>query len=216
MLKISIGTLVGLGLVAAGIRADNPSFLHAHNSQVLESGLVPGMPITVPAGRVCMDAVGKTLTYCPSETDTSVPSSTVVASSAPVATSLPPASESAPTSATTIHHPEPAPVLEIPEGLHAGLADATEAEREYLACIAVHESTSRPDGYNAAGPYYGKYQFLQSTWDGFVVSINHPELVGVDIREVPEPVQDFVALQFLRAGRRGEWGPNKSCAQHLG
>ncbi len=120
--------------------------------------------------------------------------------------------ELAPT--TTIKPPLPTPQPAEPE-VNTGLAAATPAEHSYLGCISQHESTDNPREYNRAGPYYGKYQFLQTTWDNFVTSINHEELAGVDIRNVPEPVQDYIAWRFLQAGRKGEWGPNKLCVHYL-
>lgn len=94
-------------------------------------------------------------------------------------------------------------------------APPSEQELQYLKCIAYYESRGSTTAYNKAGPYYGKYQFYQGTWDRFVVSIGKQSLLQVDIRQVSEPVQDNVALQFLRAGRRTEWGTNKRCSQHL-
>lgn len=123
------------------------------------------------------------------------------------------------TTTTTVPVPNPPPSATLAEALPAdassGFSSATPEEREYLLCIADEESDFSPTAYNSAGPYYGKYQFHQDTWDGFVPSIGLGDLAGVDIRQVPEEIQDYVALRFLRAGRNGEWGPDPRCSHFL-
>lgn len=126
-----------------------------------------------------------------------------------------------PTTTTTTVPPPPAPIAESqpqpsasPEAQPVA-ATAEQREAEYLWCVAKEESTHNPTAYNVKGPYYGKYQFLQSTWDGFVPSIGREDLVGVDILQVDEATQDWVALEFLRAGRNKEWIPADSHCRYL-
>lgn len=121
-----------------------------------------------------------------------------------------------PSSTSTTVKPSSTTVKPEQTEINSGLAAATPAEISYLGCISLRESNNDSHEYNGAGPYYGKYQFLKNTWSQFVTSIGYPELAKVDIRDVPEPVQDYIAWRFLRADREEEWGPNKYCAHYLG
>lgn len=116
---------------------------------------------------------------------------------------------------TTTSRPSPPKTEPASQEASKGLQQATAEEVKYLGCISMKESSNQPDNYNSAGPYYGKYQFLRSTWDKFVSSIGMDNLVGADIRKVDEAIQDYVALQFLRHKRNGEWGPNRLCVRYL-
>lgn len=132
-------------------------------------------------------------------------------------TSLPPVQTTTSTSVLPINKPKPPPTTSKPNIMAENFptTSATEPERQYLGCIALYESGGNTTAYNGKGPYYGRYQFLQGTWDRFVVSIGRQSLKRADIRQLSGPVQDDVALQFLRAGRRTEWGTNRKCSQHL-
>ena len=132
-------------------------------------------------------------------------------------TSLPPVQTTTSTSVLPIKKPKLPPATSKPNFVTENftITSATEPERQYLGCIALYESGGSTTAYNGKGPYYGRYQFLQGAWDRFVVSIGRQSLKQVDIRQLSSPVQDDVALQFLRAGRRTEWGTNRKCSQHL-
>lgn len=62
---------------------------------------------------------------------------------------------------------------------------------------------------NPAGPYYGAYQFLQSSWDAYAPA----EYKGVRPIDAPPGVQDMVARNYYEASG---WSPWPSCARSLG
>src|SRR5207245_6761889 len=52
----------------------------------------------------------------------------------------------------------------------------------FLVCTRGIESKGNYQAYNASGPYYGAYQFTQSTWDSTANHAGRGDLVGVDPR----------------------------------
>ncbi len=190
LLRRSIGVLLALGTIAAGNRELSGSDIgKVQAAEIVSITSSENCLLSQPIPLLC-------------QTSNTTPSTT---------TSIKP-----PLTTTTTTQPS-RPPEPFPDLLQAktGLQTATVNEVKYLGCISLKESSNKPDNYNSAGPYYGKYQFLQSTWDKFVAKIGLGSLVGVDIRKVDEAVQDYVALQFLRHSRNGEWGPNYSCKHYL-
>lgn len=80
-----------------------------------------------------------------------------------------------------------------------------------LVCIRSHESANLPNpwaAYNPAGPYYGAYQWLASSWDTATQAVGRPDLTG---RHPIEPDvsrwdQDSVTLAYHHMVGDGPWG----------
>lgn len=85
---------------------------------------------------------------------------------------------------------------------------------DVLACIRSHESAnvlpSPWHAYNPAGPYYGAYQYLQSTWDNHAEEAGRQDLIGKPPMEpyVSAADQDFVAGTWIEnhGGSTHPWG----------
>lgn len=79
----------------------------------------------------------------------------------------------------------------------------------FLVCTRAHESDTAGGylAYNPSGPYFGAYQYLQSTWNTAVVNYgnNFPQFRGVDPRSVPGFFQDDVTFNFHNAVGNGPW-----------
>ena len=93
----------------------------------------------------------------------------------------------------------------------AGCLPAGVQDDATLVCIREHESANLPNpwaAYNPDGPYYGAYQWLQSSWDTAVVAVGRPELVGRHPIEpdVGRTDQDAVTLAYHRQVGDGPWG----------
>ncbi|HSX23867.1 MAG TPA: hypothetical protein VLE74_02090 [Candidatus Saccharimonadales bacterium] len=196
-LKASLAVLT-LGVGGLAVKADSyhshPPPEKVYAQAFADPVLLPEFPfptITIPE----LPAVTVTL---PAETTTttvsSPPSPATEAQPLPITDSAPPA-EAAPQSA-----PDDGP---------------TANEKAYLDCIGYYESTSDPTRVDDSGRHFGKYQFLQSTWDAFVVKIGRDDLKGAYIPDVDEATQDYVALMFLRAGNRSQWSTDPNCSHLL-
>lgn len=79
-----------------------------------------------------------------------------------------------------------------------------------LVCIRSHESANLPNpwaAYNPTGPYYGAYQYLQSTWNNHAALAGRPDLIGLPPIEpaVSRWDQDAVTLNYLAV--TGDWSP---------
>ena len=70
-----------------------------------------------------------------------------------------------------------------------------------LEAIAQCESGGDPSAIGGGGAFRGKYQFMQSTWDGVA-----PEgYAGVDPASAPESVQDQAAQNLLSQSGTSPW-----------
>lgn len=78
----------------------------------------------------------------------------------------------------------------------------------FLACTRGHESDTAGGyrAFNPDGPYFGAYQFLQSTWNTSAAHAGFPQLVGTDILSVPGYYQDLVALRLYEWQGKSPWG----------
>ncbi len=76
----------------------------------------------------------------------------------------------------------------------------------FLTCTRTVESGANYQAYNPAGPWYGAYQFLQSTWDSAANHANRLELVGLDPRIASEYDQDDMAWVLYQWQGKGPWG----------
>jgi hypothetical protein len=126
------------------------------------------------------------LTETPSLTPTAVPTET-------------PASErTLPPTAT----PRPrTPVSPTPEPAAASVGGTN----AHLQRIKQCESSGNYQAYNPAGPFYGAYQFHQSTWDKVVGRAGYPEYVGVAPSSAPPSVQDAAAQYLYDTSGPGQW-----------
>jgi len=76
----------------------------------------------------------------------------------------------------------------------------------FLACTRTVESGGNYQAYNPEGPWYGAYQFLQSTWNSVANHANRPELIGLDPRLASEYDQDDMAWALYQWQGKGPWG----------
>jgi hypothetical protein len=75
----------------------------------------------------------------------------------------------------------------------------------FLVCTRGIESKGNYQAYNPSGPYYGAYQFTQSTWDSTANHAGRGELVGVDPRNASEYDQDDMAWTLYQWKGKGPW-----------
>jgi TolA-binding protein len=75
----------------------------------------------------------------------------------------------------------------------------------FLVCTRSIESGGNYQAYNPSGPYYGAYQFLQSTWNSTANHAGRGELVGVDPRQASEYDQDDMAWTLYQWKGKGPW-----------
>jgi prefoldin subunit 5 len=120
---------------------------------------------------------------------------------APAPTAAPaPAPAPAPTSANVPAAPTPPPSYTPTPGEHPQHWDS------FLACTRTVESGGNYQAYNPQGPWYGAYQFLQSTWNSAANHANRPELIGLDPRRASEYDQDDMAWTLYQWQGKGPWG----------
>jgi Transglycosylase-like domain len=75
----------------------------------------------------------------------------------------------------------------------------------FLVCTRGIESKGNYQAYNSSGPYYGAYQFDQSTWNGTANHAGRGELVGMDPRNASEYDQDDMAWTLYQWRGKGPW-----------
>jgi hypothetical protein len=75
----------------------------------------------------------------------------------------------------------------------------------FLVCTRGIESHGNYQAYNPAGPFYGAYQFTQSTWDSTANHAGRGDLVGVDPRNASEYDQDEMAWTLYQWKGKGPW-----------
>jgi Transglycosylase-like domain len=75
----------------------------------------------------------------------------------------------------------------------------------WMVCTRRIESGGNYRAYNAGGPYYGAYQFTQSTWNSTANHAGRGELVGVDPRDASEYDQDDIAWTLYQWKGKGPW-----------
>jgi Transglycosylase-like domain len=75
----------------------------------------------------------------------------------------------------------------------------------FLVCTRDIESKGNYQAYNAGGPYYGAYQFLQSTWNSTANHAGRGELVGVNPRDASEYDQDDMAWTLFQWKGKAPW-----------
>ena len=75
----------------------------------------------------------------------------------------------------------------------------------FLVCTRQIESGGNYQAYNASGPYYGAYQFLQSTWNSTANRAGRYELMGLDPRRASAYDQDDMAWTLYEWQGKGPW-----------
>jgi Transglycosylase-like domain len=96
--------------------------------------------------------------------------------------------------------PSPPPPNYVPKtGTHPHHDDP------FLTCTRQRESGGNYQAYNPAGPFYGAYQFLQSTWNGAANHAGRGDLVGIDPRTASAYDQDDLAWSLYQWRGKGPW-----------
>ncbi len=75
----------------------------------------------------------------------------------------------------------------------------------FLVCTRGIESGGNYQAYNPSGPFYGAYQFTQSTWNSTANHAGRGELIGVDPRNASEYDQDDMAWTLYQWQGKGPW-----------
>lgn len=124
-----------------------------------------------------------------------------VVAAVPVPTTGAPSTTGGPAS-TAPAAPDPAPDVPAPAdpGVHPRHDDP------FLVCTRAHESGGNYAVVNRAGPYYGAYQFLQTTWNATAVHAGRPELVGVVPSQASPYDQDDLAWALYQWQGNRPWG----------
>lgn len=112
---------------------------------------------------------------------------------------------------TTAPPPPPPPPPPAPEPQPA-VAPAGGPSPAQWAALRHCESSGNYAAYNGAGPFYGAYQFMQSTWDSTARRSGRTDLVGVHPHQAAPADQD--AMAYALYGRRGS-SPWPHCGRHL-
>ena len=76
----------------------------------------------------------------------------------------------------------------------------------FLACVRQRESRGNYSVVNPAGPWYGAYQFLASTWNVTAQHAGRLDLVGVIPSQASPGDQDAMAMALYQWQGAGPWG----------
>ena len=76
----------------------------------------------------------------------------------------------------------------------------------FLVCTRGIESGGNYQAVNSSGPYYGAYQFLQSTWNSAANHSGRYELIGVVPSQASAYDQDDMAWTLYQWQGKGPWG----------
>ncbi|MBV8950249.1 MAG: transglycosylase family protein [Actinobacteria bacterium] len=76
----------------------------------------------------------------------------------------------------------------------------------FLVCTRARESSGDYSVVNPAGPWYGAYQFSQSTWDSVANHAGRLDLVGVRPNAASVSDQDDMAWTLYQWQGKGPWG----------
>jgi hypothetical protein len=97
----------------------------------------------------------------------------------------------------------PAPPPRVSSGGGGGSALSGNA---FLSCVRQRESRGNYSVVNPAGPWYGAYQFLASTWNVTAQHAGRLDLVGVIPSQASPADQDAMALALYQWQGTGPWG----------
>ncbi|MGQ0805088.1 MAG: transglycosylase family protein [Actinomycetota bacterium] len=113
----------------------------------------------------------------------------------------------APAAPTTTPAPVAAPAAPTPPASYTPTpGEHPQHWDPFLTCTRTVESGGNYQAYNPQGPWYGAYQFLQSTWNSAANHANRPELIGLDPRLASEYDQDDMAWTLYQWQGKGPWG----------
>lgn len=125
-------------------------------------------------------------------------SATQTTVSSPARNSGRPAPASAPVNAPPIVTP---PIGNAPVG-----GGGSHHDDPFLVCTRARESSGDYSVINPAGPWYGAYQFSQSTWNSIANHAGRLDLVGVQPNTASVPDQDAMAWALYQWQGKGPWG----------
>jgi hypothetical protein len=93
----------------------------------------------------------------------------------------------------------------VPVNYVARAGEHPQHNSAFLVCTRRIESGGNYQAYNGSGPYYGAYQFTQSTWNSTANHAGRGELVGVDPRDASEYDQDDMAWTLYQWKGNAPW-----------
>jgi peptidoglycan hydrolase CwlO-like protein len=118
-----------------------------------------------------------------------------------------PAAAATSTSTTTTTTTPPAPSTPAPPPDYSGTPGVSSHHDDpFLTCVRKRESGGNYGAVNAAGPYLGAYQFLQSTWNVTATHASRSDLVGVAANVATAYDQDEMAWALYQWQGKGPWG----------
>jgi hypothetical protein len=97
----------------------------------------------------------------------------------------------------------PAP---LPGGGGGGGGGGSHHDDPFLSCTRARESHGNYGVVNPAGPWYGAYQFAQSTWNSAANHAGRLDLVGVQPNTASPADQDEIAWALYQWQGKGPWG----------
>ncbi|HEV7678278.1 MAG TPA: transglycosylase SLT domain-containing protein [Candidatus Dormibacteraeota bacterium] len=156
---------------------------------------VASTPTSVASVQPAADRLARTLPV--RDPELRLPEATPTPVPTPVPTPPPPPPTATPVAKAAVATPPPAPppAPGTIEAIIKTAADANGVSYPWMLKIARCESGLNPRAYNASGPYYGLYQFLQSTFRANG---------GTDIWD---PVQQAnITAKMLAHGQAHQWG----------
>lgn len=101
----------------------------------------------------------------------------------------------------------PTPIAAVtPAPSGGGGGGAPSSSNAFLACVRHRESRGNYTVVNPAGPWYGAYQFLASTWNVTARHAGRLDLVGVIPSQASPADQDAMAWHLYQWQGAGPWG----------
>jgi hypothetical protein len=88
----------------------------------------------------------------------------------------------------------------------AGSGSGSHHDDPFLSCVRQRESNGNYGVVNPAGPWYGAYQFLASTWNVAASHAGRIDLVGVIPSAAAPSDQDDIAWSLYQWQGAGPWG----------
>jgi hypothetical protein len=93
-----------------------------------------------------------------------------------------------------------------PPAVSSGGGGGAPSGNAFLSCVKQRESRGNYSVVNPAGPWYGAYQFLASTWNVTAQHAGRLDLVGVIPSQASPADQDAMALALYQWQGTGPWG----------
>jgi hypothetical protein len=91
-------------------------------------------------------------------------------------------------------------------GAPSGGGGGSHHDDPFLACTRARESRGNYGVVNPAGPWYGAYQFAESTWNSVANHTGRLDLVGVRPNAASPADQDEMAWALYQWQGKGPWG----------